>query len=204
MRSEQLFNALASYNWAEAETLASVQRFKGGWEGWLQVELAKHLYALLGQYHVEIERERRYPDRPIRCDFYFSYGIAGKDETYIELKCQNPMAQNPLQDIGDRFAEDLEKAISQKMLVSCLAACYGIPRAVDEKIHEAIEKAKSEAAKKRILDRNDILEHISPGYAYLNADGTLTGCRSDRLPQGNEQYFILVFCDVMVIKPLPM
>ncbi len=204
MRSEQLFNALKNYNWTEAKRLASTPRFKGGWEGWFQVELAKHLYSILEEQDIEIERERQYLGSTTRCDFYFSYGTGGRDETYIELKCQNPMAPNPLFDIGERFAKDLEKAISQKMLISCFAACYGIPRYVHEKVDEAIKKAQSEAARKRILDGNDILERISPRYAYLNAGGTLTDCGSDRLPQGNEQYFILVFCDVMVIKPLPM
>lgn len=135
MRAQQLFENINGYDFSRACYLASAQGIAGGWEVWLQVELALFLKDKMGEDNINFERERIYREFGIdsnqRCDFLISYGGAGTggyDNTFIELKCQNPYGKpNPLTDALKRFQSDIEKvrAIPEHPIIACMLVCYG-------------------------------------------------------------------------------
>lgn len=138
MRAQTLLQFLAqNYRNTAAANLANNQNIRGGWEIWLQVEIALTFVTLGGQG--TCEREIAYPsgqqntpyiaynpgynppawavpNPSARCDFYLhrSNGTAQQDDTYIELKCVNPNAYNiyridPITDAWNRFKQDIAK-----------------------------------------------------------------------------------------------
>lgn len=133
MRAQPFLQFLrANYvNWPTAAALSNNSNIRGGWEGWLQVEIAR-TFVNLGGGRI-CEREVQYPsghDAPnqyirsnlgvyqagpapgIRCDFYLHHPEGGQqDDTYLELKCIIPIAFHPaaVDDAWFRFRGDITK-----------------------------------------------------------------------------------------------
>jgi hypothetical protein len=106
MRIQQFFEAMCDYDFSRAAGLAVSGKIMGGWESWLQVELAMYLVGKLAD--ARIIREMTYPDEAARCDFYIEYG-GGRDPTYVELKCQLPGRGDTINDALLRFQRDIAK-----------------------------------------------------------------------------------------------
>ncbi len=126
-----------NYDHRRAANLATNTNIRGGWEIWLQVEIAYTFVNIGGsracareipypsgnnnnRYISYDSRRMQNPARleqngnsAARCDFYLSRrlqndrGIA--DDTYVELKCINPNTNNPLDDAWNRFYSDINK-----------------------------------------------------------------------------------------------
>ncbi|MGH6870890.1 MAG: hypothetical protein ACREHE_05220 [Rhizomicrobium sp.] len=153
MRSQAFLQSLAvNYNPANAQFVAGTPAFRGGWEGWLQVEIARTFIA--AQVNNVCEREMRYPDgqgtyvsyNPIngaqggangaqaaRADFFLQRPVAigVQDQTFLELKCSNALAGNPVQDAWARFDADIAKItaiMGVNNVLNCIAllAYWGI------------------------------------------------------------------------------
>ncbi len=133
MRAQPLLNFLRqNYNPAVAANLANNPNINGGWEVWLQVEIALAFVNQGGQR--VCVREEPYPSGQLpnrwvtylapnagtsanaaqaaRCDFYLHRPALPNqqlDDTYVELKCINPNAANPLADAWNRFNADITK-----------------------------------------------------------------------------------------------
>lgn len=136
--------------------LADNQRkIRGGWEAWLQVEIAITFVSYSDGW--ECEREAGYPSGDLnnpwlsydrqagiattvrhlnhasRCDFYLHRSAAQdrpRDDTYFELKCMNLNAHDPVRDAWERFNSDIYKieAVTQtNRLINGIAllASYG-------------------------------------------------------------------------------
>jgi hypothetical protein len=129
MRAEPFLRWLAThYDTARAESIASTVRFKGGWEGWLQVEIARKFLDVNGAQ--VCAREVPYPSGQngqyvtpdggltndlrfaARADFYLRRKGSSVDETYLELKCTNQYADDPVDDAWKRFHKDVAKIIN--------------------------------------------------------------------------------------------
>lgn len=115
MRIEQFMKSFCSTDLATAYRLASGIEpeknidFKkiGGWEVWMQVELAK---GLIREESIDkIEREKQYPGHQIRCDLYAERSVGQRLKVYIELKCINYKTQNPQERVLDGFVADCQK-----------------------------------------------------------------------------------------------
>lgn len=133
MRAQSFLQFLsANYNPAQAANLAQNVDIRGGWEVWLQIEIAL-TFVNQGGNRV-CDREAYYPsgqlpnrwigNNPaappeyiavanpgIRCDFHLHRPAGGglQDDTYVELKCINPNAVNPLNDAWLRYSNDINK-----------------------------------------------------------------------------------------------
>jgi hypothetical protein len=126
MRIEEFLKDISNYDFANAAKLTVSSEISGGWEVWFQVELALYLVSKFGENNIEIIREKPYPTRGGRCDFYIEYGTAGRDETYIELKCQLPGGGDRIQEALERFSEDIDKQKDHPDVVGfCLLASHG-------------------------------------------------------------------------------
>lgn len=109
MRPQHFLELVSEFDCTKIETLTEDSWLDGGWEVWLQVEMACYLRDRAEEgANVQIKREVLYPGTQKRCDFFISYG-GDRDETYIELKCQNACASNPPNDITNRFINDIKK-----------------------------------------------------------------------------------------------
>lgn len=134
MRAQPFLQFLQNnYNPAQAANLANNVNVRGGWEVWLQIEIA---LTFVNQGGNRIcDREAPYPsglggvnpwigNNPvppppyipvpnpgIRCDFHLHHpaGVGLQDDTYVELKCINPNVANPLIDAWNRFGNDINK-----------------------------------------------------------------------------------------------
>ena len=125
------------YDHTRAASLATNTNIRGGWEIWLQVEIA-YTFVNLGGSRL-CDREIPYPsgnnnnryisydsrrmlnqarvepngNSAARCDFYLSRRLQNDigimDDTYVELKCINPNTNNPLNDAWSRFYSDINK-----------------------------------------------------------------------------------------------
>lgn len=133
MRAQPFLNFLAqNYNSTRAANLANNQNIRGGWEAWLQVEIGLTFVNQGGQQICN--REVAYPfGYAARCDFHLHRPGGNnqqQDDTYVELKCINPNALNPVQDAWIRFDNDINK-IRQIALINplvngiALLATYG-------------------------------------------------------------------------------
>lgn len=123
MRIEQFLEYVKQYDIQNLQDIICDKRLRGGWEVWLQVELAKHLLGIEELNNIQIEREVKYPSNLGRCDLFISYN-EGYDQTYIELKCQNVSAYNPVKDVFGRFQNDIakQKSLSNTNIAGfCLA-----------------------------------------------------------------------------------
>lgn len=141
MRAQNFLNTLlaahganaANLNLARAATLAQNANLRGGWEVWLQVEIAQCLMTY--QANWACVREAPYPsfnnalnpyltygagvgagvtanaNAAARCDFFLRRAVpnAIADDTYLELKVISAAAANPLNDAWGRFAADINK-----------------------------------------------------------------------------------------------
>lgn len=135
MRSEQLLKALkeniSAESFARARWFSSKVEFKGGWEVWLQAEIA---YALgTSDIRRKFTREKPYPGDPLqrKCDFYVERdGNVSKDETYLELKCINSGVDNPFENARNRFFADVVKITnvqnSLRLLCTAVLATWGV------------------------------------------------------------------------------
>ena len=127
MRPKEFLELVSGYDCSKVSILTEEKRLNGGWEVWLQVEIAGYLLYIKNQgADMCIERERFYPNTQMRCDFYISY-LRSRDETYIELKCQNACAQHPLADITNRFSNDIIKQKDPK-ICDCPGFCLAVVR----------------------------------------------------------------------------
>lgn len=141
MRSHNFLVFLQNnYNHERAANLANNRNIRGGWEVWLQVEIA---LAFVNQeegtricqreepYPAEIENQwitysnqtgvaqvTSHRNQAARCDFCLCrHNPHGQmDYTYVELKCINPNAPNPLQDAWERFDSDIRKVQAIRQL----------------------------------------------------------------------------------------
>lgn len=99
MRSQVFLDCMKNYNFTKARNIAGWQALRGGWEVWLQVEIAAHIASQPG--FQQIEREVAYPNSHDRCDFKISLITLGhNDDTYIVIEnyasqCRNTACQSP-------------------------------------------------------------------------------------------------------------
>jgi hypothetical protein len=145
MRAQPFLQWLSmNYNPAVAQAVAGAPQFRGGWEGWLQVEIARTFLAQGG--NAVCEREMPYPDGngayvsyvpatgqaapgaagngAARCDFYLQRNAGILDQTYLELKCSNSLAPQPATDAWARFDNDITKITAVagvNNLLNCIA-----------------------------------------------------------------------------------
>jgi hypothetical protein len=126
MRAQELLNFLnRKYNPPEtASYLASHDDIRGGWEVWLQVEIALRICIEDKQI---CTREQPYRDpnqggyfrldgtntpnqaHAARCDFHLARREGPADEIYVELKCINQGTGDPLGDAWNRYRADITK-----------------------------------------------------------------------------------------------
>lgn len=104
--------------------------------------MAKYLLAKAMQNDIHIEREVTYPTDRRRCDLFISYN-GGRDETYIELKCQNVSADNPVQDVFARFQDDIEKQQSLSY-TNISGFCLAVVRCTFKDIVSALDELDNE------------------------------------------------------------
>ena len=129
MRSQEFLDIMGSYDFDKARKIASWGNLHGGWEVWMQIEIARHLTE---KSDIQIiEREVPYPRHGRdRCDFKISKAYPYQnDNTYIELKCMNPGIANPIADAKQRFENDIHKIERLYSIdYSCFAllAVYGV------------------------------------------------------------------------------
>ena len=141
--------AMHIYQWAQAKQLDITRAFamKGGWEGWLQVELG--LYLAKQQYILGVDREKHVFDNANqKADLYItSNPPAGPHKIVIELKCESQyqdcqwqnntpvlngglpvprMVQGGMPSIAGRLQQELVgiQAIAQQYK-PCQVACIG-------------------------------------------------------------------------------
>lgn len=119
MRWDKFWECIQGYKFDTVIRLATEKIFKGGWEGWFQVELAKYLYDKGGNF--EIYREEQYYNTAKRSDFLIRYK-GGRDPTYIELKCINPWNESDAQSkVLNQYANDITKALQEPtMNIGCM------------------------------------------------------------------------------------
>lgn len=160
MRSKQLLGVISHYfehvsppSLAITKRLASNTGIEGGWEVWLQVEIAL-AFVTFEEGRICI-REDTYPsgdaEKPFiaynrgsntaefvakknssaRCDFHLHRrdNFRPQDDTYVELKCINPNTNHPEKDAMNRFFDDLNKIYAigsknQTLNVIALLAIY--------------------------------------------------------------------------------
>lgn len=134
MRTQTFLENLGTrYNANEAQRLASLPGIHGGWEVWLQIEIAKTFMDI--DSTVSFYREQPYSNSlnanapwisynkqtkiatytanrnsASKCDFFMVHS-GGRDQTYLELKCINPNNNNPLNDAWTRYNQDIDKII---------------------------------------------------------------------------------------------
>ncbi|CAO3373066.1 hypothetical protein [Azospirillum argentinense] len=137
MRCQQLLTTIqgcianGTTNGARAAVFAQNVNIRGGWEVWLQLEIAHGFLNIAGNW--TCDREWPYPStnaaapfltytaagpawgttaNPVaaaRADFYLRRTVGMADDVYIELKCINPTHATPLQDAWNRFHGDVVK-----------------------------------------------------------------------------------------------
>ncbi|MDQ2104619.1 hypothetical protein [Azospirillum isscasi] len=137
MRCQQLLNTIqgcinnGTTNGPRATVFAQNANIRGGWEVWLQLEIAHGFLTVAGNW--TCERERPYPstnagnpyltyaaggpawgvtnniNAAARADFYLHRNAGVADDAYIELKCISPTNANPIQDAWNRFQADIVK-----------------------------------------------------------------------------------------------
>lgn len=101
---------------------ATMDSFRGGWEGWLQVEIADSF-----REAYDFEREIYYPGCGERADFRISDKVRERGtpprQLYVELKC---MTVTEKYHVWRRFSEDMNKVLRHTP-VQCVAllATYG-------------------------------------------------------------------------------
>ncbi|GGX80977.1 hypothetical protein [Vogesella alkaliphila] len=137
MRAQPFLIQLAQHYLPErAANLAKCAQLKGGWEGWLQVEIASLF--LSNDWMQGCEREVPYPAPPnsdyrylayaagvqnarqtndyrsaARCDFVLERNSKERvDSTHFELKVIRPNTDNPLADAWGRFYADVDKIMA--------------------------------------------------------------------------------------------
>lgn len=94
MRSQEFLEWMKGYNCEKARTISTWAQLRGGWEVWLQVEIASHMATSAN--FLGFEREIAYPGVGDKCDFKITMrGAAQGDVTYVELKCINPNTASP-------------------------------------------------------------------------------------------------------------
>ncbi len=153
MRTQTFLEILgANYIVAEAQKLSSIPGINGGWEVWLQVEIAKTFVALDNTWSFNREQPYQNPlngpapwiayNRQTKIASYsrnrnsasksdFSMLHAGnRDLTYLELKCINPNTNSASNDAWNRYRDDLNKIIGitkldQSINGIALLATYG-------------------------------------------------------------------------------
>jgi len=159
MRVQPYLNWLSeNYDTARASAIAQQTNFKGGWEGWLQVEIAMTFLEKneaqtctrevpypapafgqsSGQY---ITKDGTYTDNAnaaARADFMLQRTGGSVDETYVELKCSNfKEGGNAVSDAWKRFFDDVQKITNVQAAnksLNCIATvCYygSLPLATD-------------------------------------------------------------------------
>jgi len=140
MRTQPFFNYLSShlaFDLAKINYFATNVGFAGGWEGWLQCEIAA---ALRTDVPFRIEREKRYESKgrmmqydsktstaaftndarnAARADFFIET-TSGHDQTHFELKCI--YAYGGPADAWKRFGDDVKKIQTLSKLDSTLNA----------------------------------------------------------------------------------
>lgn len=133
------YNINQSINLPRAATLAQSQSIRGGWEVWLQLEIAHCFLQSVGNWLCE--RERAYPatqantyltpaggltntlNSAAKCDFYLRRTQGISDDTHVELKCISQTSANPIADAWNRFGQDVLK---QQTLKGANATLNGI------------------------------------------------------------------------------
>ncbi|WP_454018843.1 hypothetical protein [Azospirillum sp. Marseille-Q6669] len=137
MRCQQLLNTIqaefnnGNINLQRADVFAQNANIRGGWEVWLQLEIAHGFLNIPGNW--TCEREQPYPSTnggnpflsytavgpawgvsanrraAARADFYLCRNAGIADDVYIELKCINQTHANPIHDAWGRFEADIIK-----------------------------------------------------------------------------------------------
>ena len=138
MRCQQFLNTIqgcvanGTINGPRAAVLAQNPNIRGGWEGWLQAEIAHGFLNIAGNW--TCDREWPYPstnaanpyltyttaggpawgvsnnaNAAARADFYLRRNVGVADDAYIELKCILPAHVTPIQDAWNRFNADVVK-----------------------------------------------------------------------------------------------
>ena len=135
MRTQAFLENLgARYNANEAQRLSSLPGIHGGWEVWLQIEIAKtfmnidstvsfyreypysnqaHANAPWISYNRATKRASYTSSRKSasKCDFFMVHS-GGRDQTYLELKCINPnKVSGPNADAWKRYNDDMDKIV---------------------------------------------------------------------------------------------
>ena len=127
MRTQEFITHIANkYNPTEAQKLAHQPGIDGGWEVWLQVEIARIFRDI--ELNTLFTREKKYETprgyisynrngtatytnnykKGAKCDFHLTRNN-GTDETHLELKCINPNNGNPEADAWNRYQQDVDK-----------------------------------------------------------------------------------------------
>lgn len=153
MRTQAFLENLGGHYQAnEAQKLASLPGIHGGWEVWLQIEIAKTFIAI--DNTVSFYREQPFSNQfninapwiaynnqtkiasytanrnsASKSDFFMTHA-GGRDNTYLELKCINPNANNPVNDAWSRYRNDIDKItgitrLDQSINGIALLATYG-------------------------------------------------------------------------------
>jgi hypothetical protein len=171
----------------------------GGWEGWMQVEIALALAGTVARWFREepyrnqfnqylsynrelgIAEVQEVGRSAARCDFYTEPHI-GFDITYFELKCYNPNAiGNSTEDSWSRVLYDLKKAIAlwkmdSTINIICTLVDYGNIRSSQE-IYSAIEARQSQPPR-------DLVIHVLDYTTRINFSGN-TGIASLYITDNN-------------------
>lgn len=138
MRAQPFLQVLSCfYNTSVAEEVSQLSDFRGGWETWLQVEIAR---TFIKKYNAQLcIRELPYPSATkgkylnsngqtvtdvrsaARTDFFMQRPSGfSTDDTYIELKCTNNASDYPVSDAWTRFQSDIGKISTMQKANSSL------------------------------------------------------------------------------------
>jgi hypothetical protein len=109
---------------------------KGGWEGWLQCELWRHLAIVQG---VAAEREVPYPAGRERCDLVIQ--SPGSPAEWVEIKAFGVFREGDVDRFLDSIALDLMK-LSGKPFGSIGCSLVVVPAAIGQAFAEALNSRR--------------------------------------------------------------
>ena len=113
------------------DIIVEVIDFKGGWERWLQIELAR---TIKSEWHHPVICEEYIWATSARIDIWAKAAQAGVPHIGIELKCRTDLEQGLT--FADRFHKDLTKIAKRPAneLTPCILYATGIGRQADVQV----------------------------------------------------------------------
>lgn len=127
-QSNPLAGSIRNWAAANAEKLHKAYSYKGGWEGWAQVELAIVLeqdHGAQASYHQNVitREDTVYDGTAQRCDILLTTNQSGIPKWYnfIELKCESSGMQDKFVGVVEADYAKVSNGMAKKNLRPCTA-----------------------------------------------------------------------------------